>query len=90
MNIKKNNSKILLSLISSVLLVLGSCEESLPLAESELADTWYSDVGISEVDETIWIFKSCGSLFDSKELDKYGEFQSEAIKYIDQTSGVIV
>ena len=90
MNIKKNNSKILLSLISSVLLVLGSCEESLPLAESDLADTWYSDLGISEVDETIWIFKSWGSLFDSKELDKYGEFQSEAIKYIDQTSGVIV
>jgi len=60
---RKIKYKIFLSLFSLGLLVLGGCKESLPLVESDLDGTWYTDKGISKVDETIWLFRGWSFIY---------------------------
>jgi len=87
---QKIKPKIFLCSFSFVLLVLGGCEESLPLVESDLDGTWYTDKGISKFDETMWIFRAWNFVYSTDQLDKYGNFKSEALKYRNQFSGVVI
>jgi len=87
---RKIKYKIFLSLFSLGLLVLGGCKESLPLVESDLDGTWYTDKGISKVDETIWLFRGWSFIYSTDELDRYGGFKSEALRYRNQFSGVVI
>ena len=87
---QKINPKILSCSLSFSLVIFGGCEESLPLVESELADTWYSDKGISKSDETMWIFRAWNFVYSTDELDRYGNFKSEALDYRKQFSGVVI
>ena len=90
MIIIKIKSKIIKSLFGLCLFVLVGCEESLPLVESDLDGTWYTDKGISKVDETIWLFRGWSFIYSTDELDRYGGFKSEALRYRNQFSGVVI
>ena len=90
MIIIKIKSKIIKSLFGLCLFVFVGCEESLPSVESDLDGTWYIDKGISKVDETIWLFRAWSFIYSTDELDRYGGFKSEALRYRNQFSGVVI
>jgi len=90
MIIQKIKPKIFLCLFSFGLLVLRGREESLPLVESDLDGTWYTDKGISKIDETMWVFRGWDFVSSTDELDRYGNYKSEALRYQNQFSGVTI
>ena len=70
-----------------------SCTNSLPIKYNDVAGTWYTDSGISRSNlnkETFWLFRGWDFVSTTNELDKYGNFKSEALSYRNDYDGVVV